>query len=647
MTLHSPTLIVNRLLIVKAGRAVFDEPFHYGLNVIRGQNSSGKTTIVKALVYGLGGGVPNLTDELQLCDFVIVDVQINGEFVTLKRIISDSNREGMEIFWGRYSESVDAGISSWSQYSYSRSGSKESFTQRIFGAMGMPEVKGYQSAIVTMHQILRLMYGDQSTPSSEIFSSDTFDSQDVRQAVGDLLCGIYNDELYNLKKRRDIDSKMLIGAASELRGLFSILNKSEGEMNFLNFDQEIMDTQNRIQTLRGNLTSLVAGDLEVDGKEVSQERKKEIVSYEKLISKLRSELLVGSEELDGILFEVADSEMFISTLNHKANCLDDAIRMKTVFESISFEFCPSCHSSLAGLPREPDQCKLCGFQAEIGENRNHHKMRNDIVNQINESKNLLVDRISRKEELELKVPYLKKKLTALESKYRSATQGVRTSRESMVEKLSTEIGSLERTNQYYIDQSKIFDEVRSLMEKRNVLQSSINAADDIIRGIVDNLEVERLSISRDISNEIIAILQQDLNRQDAFQNAESVTISFEKNRFSVDGVSVFSESSTVFAKNAMLLGIMSASMKNESMRFPRFLILDGIENGGMERDRSYNFQEIMMNLSDSFEIDHQIIITTAEIAPDIESSPATVGELYTVSNKSLKFANKQMGTDHV
>jgi hypothetical protein len=75
------------------------------------------------------------------------------------------------------------------------------------------------------------------------------------------------------------------------------------------------------------------------------------------------------------------------------------------------------------------------------------------------------------------------------------------------------------------------------------------------------------------------------------------------------------------------------------LNFPRFLLLDGIENGGMERERSHNLQRVILGLSDGLGVDHQIIITTAEIAPELEGSAATVGECYTSESRSLKFAS--------
>ena len=39
-------LFVNRLYVLtESGLVAYDEPFHHGVNIIRGENSSGKSTI--------------------------------------------------------------------------------------------------------------------------------------------------------------------------------------------------------------------------------------------------------------------------------------------------------------------------------------------------------------------------------------------------------------------------------------------------------------------------------------------------------------------------------------------------------------------------------------------------------------------------
>jgi DNA repair exonuclease SbcCD ATPase subunit len=73
MMQFNPSLIVNRLIITKSGKHVYDEKFNTGVNVIRGKNSSGKSTISDFLFYGLGGELTKWKDEAKSCDFVFVE----------------------------------------------------------------------------------------------------------------------------------------------------------------------------------------------------------------------------------------------------------------------------------------------------------------------------------------------------------------------------------------------------------------------------------------------------------------------------------------------------------------------------------------------------------------------------------------------
>lgn len=59
MIMYKPTLILKRLIILKSGNPVYDEVFQEGVNIIRGKNGGGKTTIVESLFYVLGGDIPN------------------------------------------------------------------------------------------------------------------------------------------------------------------------------------------------------------------------------------------------------------------------------------------------------------------------------------------------------------------------------------------------------------------------------------------------------------------------------------------------------------------------------------------------------------------------------------------------------------
>lgn len=59
MTMYKPTLEIKKLIVTARGESVFSADFHSGLNVIRGENSSGKSTIMDFLFYALGGILMN------------------------------------------------------------------------------------------------------------------------------------------------------------------------------------------------------------------------------------------------------------------------------------------------------------------------------------------------------------------------------------------------------------------------------------------------------------------------------------------------------------------------------------------------------------------------------------------------------------
>lgn len=67
MTRFNPTLYLNRLVIVKDRTTVYDELFHSGVNIIRGQgNSVGKSTIANMIFYALGGDAVQWVEEVRL-----------------------------------------------------------------------------------------------------------------------------------------------------------------------------------------------------------------------------------------------------------------------------------------------------------------------------------------------------------------------------------------------------------------------------------------------------------------------------------------------------------------------------------------------------------------------------------------------------
>ncbi len=130
MMMYKPTLILKRLVIQKSGKLAYDEVFHEGVNIIRGTNGSGKSTIVESIFYVLGGDIPIKKEEFSGCDFVYGEFEMNEIIFTLKRAIEDG-RPAIDIFEGSYNQAI-SNVEKWNRYSNTRSDIKKSYSQILF-----------------------------------------------------------------------------------------------------------------------------------------------------------------------------------------------------------------------------------------------------------------------------------------------------------------------------------------------------------------------------------------------------------------------------------------------------------------------------------------------------------------------------------
>lgn len=96
------TLFVNRFIITRSGKAVYDALFHKGVNIIRGANSVGKSTIMDFLFSCLGGDIAEdrWNEEAQTCDGVFAEIEINGHVMTIHRSVEPGKKPPMSFFGG-------------------------------------------------------------------------------------------------------------------------------------------------------------------------------------------------------------------------------------------------------------------------------------------------------------------------------------------------------------------------------------------------------------------------------------------------------------------------------------------------------------------------------------------------------------------
>jgi predicted nucleic acid-binding Zn-ribbon protein len=632
MTLYSPQLSVRRMIVKRDSHVVYDAVFHTGLNIIRGENSSGKSTILDFLFYGLGGDLTDWREAALACSEVTLEVSLNGHPAVFSREISESSGRPMRIFTGDLNEAGSAD-SSWGLYPYKRSQSKESFSQVIFRMLGMPEATGDANSNITMHQVLRLLYADQLSPVDRIFRFERFDTALTRQTVGDLLCGAYDNALYRRQLRLREAEKEYADATSEWRNALTAFTNTKHAVTLEWVDAERAVLEQELTATHAEAEKLEEAifNAEVsDGLTIEEQK----ATYAKLV-KAQQELLSTQSDRDGLQLEIIDSARYIEAMEAKLDQLRDAGASAAAIKGITFIYCPSCFAPIDEKVEE-HACSLCKspFDQDRAQSRILSVI-NETGVQLRQSKELQADRLDEAAALDAKVANATRIWNGLSERYRLLNRLPSTELRANARAIYGRAGYLERQIEDLGQKSALIERIDALSKARAQLNQEMTGLKDAIEAS-ERTQREQLSRAYTlISSNTSKLLRDDLLRQDTFSKAESIAFSFGDDRLSVNGESFFSASSMVYLRNSFFAAFLQAALTNKTFRHPRFLILDTIEDKGMEPERSHHFQNILADISMNSDVDHQLIYATAMIAPELEKSEFVVDRYYTHDDRTL------------
>ncbi|MFL0808158.1 MAG: AAA family ATPase [Oceanobacter sp.] len=625
MTQFKPYIIVNRLIVTKGERVAYDERFKPGVNIIRGRNSSGKSTISDFIFYALGGELTKWKKEASSCTHTYIEVNLSGNVFTLRREVRESSKAGMDIISDTYEEAKNKDITSWLRYPYSATENKESFYQAILKELGIPYSKSEGASSLTLHQLLRLMYVDQMTSLDRLFKFDKFDNSNKRKAIGELLIGLSDLDLYQHRVRlQRLDSELTkkVDEISTLHKFFGNEIKTADAI-----DMEIKEKESELKVLEARLNS----DETVD---INSEKSASALLREEL-RELRIRQQSSENSYSNISLEMIDSDRFIKSLFSRLEALEDSSKTIDALSNIGFKFCPSCFQATNEVAI--DHCGLCGSEKPNTETvfDPTFKVRKEIEFQISESNKMISVRQKELARLDAEISELKNEIKTKKSKLdvieKPIKQVSQRSREILIQ-----IGTISREIQQLGFAKSRFSVLYELYKDRDATQKEFNRLSDIVNGLEAHLEREMTAKKKIISKYSMSIIHADINHEEAFKNAKSIEFDFGEDRVSIDNRVLFSASSMVYLKNAFRLALLQGSCKDNSFLYPRFLLMDNIEDKGMEPQRSHIFQNEIIRVSSEITVPHQIIFTTSMIDENLNDTDYCVGEFYHDGNKSLK-----------
>ena len=576
------SFFVNRLYVRTAeGKVAYDEPFHHGVNIIRGDNSSGKSTITHLLFYGLGGDYTQFVQEARHCSQVMVEVSLDQATITLSRSINKDaegrvlTQRGMTIYWGTLDEALQGECESGT-FGYKSTANSRSFSNVLFDIMRMPIVQGDSN--ITMHQLLRLLYIDQESPTTSLYYYEQFDNQTTRETVADLLLGIFEEKLYHAKMRKKELEAELSEVKSDIRALGNSLDVKQrstayiqGEIDQKNKEQE--ELAEKIKQLR-------------QGEQAVKQDKSQLERCKAEMRRLEKQCEQEEERIDLLQYDIEDTQMFVEEMSRKQLALNHSVSTREILGNLRLEYCPEC---LSPLPQNTPEgtCHLCRQKVD-----NHS----------------------------------------------GVTQAKRLIAELSFQKMESE--AILRKDEDELSASKA--KLKRLKAQRKVVQRNLDELLGNVRSTTA-AEIEDLIYQKGQLNGVY-FLNHDEKRQRDFTDAQpsDLTVDFPNNMvFLKDRYAKYSASSAFFLKLVARFSLFFASLDIDWMRYPRFIFADNMEDKGIEQHRAQLFQETLIDRLQQYDTDsYQVIYTTSYITPELDHSEYVVGEHYDINHKSLKNVRK-------
>jgi hypothetical protein len=631
---NNTTLVINRVVIAQSGHIAYDEEFHTGLNVIRGENGVGKSSIIELISYGLGADIKKTSwkKETLLCSETIIELTINKLPYVFKRgIEGDSKKPPIHIFEGSYTDSQTIN-QTWTKYGYRKTDSKKSFAMQIFSLLGYEQYSTDEDQSLTMHQIMRLLYVDQDTPSSKIFRLEPFvyDRESLRKAIGDFMFGLDNLEAHKTRQELIAATKTFEKLNEETLTIFKVLGRSNLKATTPSIESEIKILYESLEKINQSQSNLKRDNVNADTEELT----KRAIEINKKISLSTSGISQMEERLLSISYDISNSLEFITTIEHRESSLRNSQLTVNELGMIDFEYCPSCLTKVS-RSESASSCKLC--KSELDEkviNDSYIQALNELDFQKKESSKILEKYLDEKYEISVILKNEYNEINRFKNEF-NEINNFTSEFEAKLATLARDKGFIESQILALKDRLSLAAEIQILLDKKNAAATSMSTLTTALKALEFLSEKRRKSISSKVSQQVTSILSKDLGYEEAFSSPDKFEYDFSTDSMLLDDVANFSASSNTLLKNTFHFSVLLAAINDDKFRIPCFMMFDNIEDNGMTEERSHNFQKILFNLCKEVTSDYQLIMTTSMVDPLLNDSKIGVGPFYNKGEHTL------------
>ena len=346
MPSSSPRLKVVQLEVT--GNKGCKIPFEDGINIIRGENSLGKTTALKLIHYGFGSGGDDFVKEIDECEYLFLDVSLNEQSFRIRRHLQKRLARVQVYPIGKF------GLDQGYYFEYQPG---HEFSDFLLHSLGIPTnqiPKGGrlvgETRPVSFLELFRLMYVSQSLGYAGIQAGQRYER--MKRAVFETLLVLSGIELFDLEVERsklEARKKEVEIEINNIKRLIQELNvPAKAEIN-----QRIDELQSAREAKVQELQAV----------------KQRLRGTSQWVLESRQEIVALDEEIQAVTEEIAFLDQKLHEYRLSRNdALNEQERLqrfdisRRVLSSFTFSRCPRCSQIITDEMKareEQSSCMLC------------------------------------------------------------------------------------------------------------------------------------------------------------------------------------------------------------------------------------------------------------------------------------------------
>lgn len=599
---------------------IYESPqLDHGINIIIGDNGSGKSTFTYFIEYCLGGYLKYFNEEnksekyLEIIsdtnNYIELDIEINSESYSLKRFINGNiihinyKNEYYSHPIYRPKTEIDSDIEIFSDWLLD----KLSITKQ---ELNLGTIKWR----LNINDLLRLIIYDQDTPSKKIFKEPTnlnfvTDSLIIRKTIFEVLLGISSDEYF--RKFEEFKQKTILRDKEQLK-LDNFDEKYSGIDLDINRIEEILNNLNsKLVELYNQRDLFLSSNKNVNEKtKLISDVQQEIIRKEIVLSDLNIDLRSNQIEYNKILD-------YFQTQSNEINEIEKIIFTNDKLNLFSFKVCPFCLSE--HNPKE-NHC-LCGSEI-IDEDYEKYRYTSK------EYENILKHKKKSLETIQTALDSYAKEISNFSTKKEIIENGINDD----TKKLRTLISSTDvNTNTEAIDllhneilkqlkEIEIEEYKKKISSEKQLLIYNYNIAKDNYKQVKEEFEKLQRKFEKD-NQTIISDFNEIYQSLILDSSADAFKAEIDEDYMPIIDDGIYkNKSAGVPIRLLYYYTILALALKYESVKHPKLLIIDTPEDSGID---DYNLKkdltllENALNLVEADKKSYQVILTTgSEKYPD-------------------------------